>query len=155
MTDRTHTGIEEGWRRIMQILGDVAAQDRLDEGLRQLSMALIQNPSDPWLRLARGVLYTCAGHFARADDDYARVEASAKTPRLQAFARLLRAELEDWQLAIITSLLREDRAFLHEYRANADAALTKRGFQLSAPGRQMVLHIERSLPRGFMPAGLC
>lgn len=154
MTNRAHTSNEQGWRRIMEILGDNATLETPEEGLRRLSLALIQNPSDPWLRLARGVLHTCSGHFARADDDFAHVEASARAPRLEAFARSLRADLEEWQLAIITTLLREDRAFLHEYRANADAALAKRGFQLSAPGKQMVMCIERSLPRGFMPAGI-
>ncbi|MER3414007.1 MAG: hypothetical protein C4341_07190 [Armatimonadota bacterium] len=154
MTDRAHTGIEEGWRRIMEILGEALAQDSLDEGSRRLSLALIQNPSDPWLRLARGVLYTCTGYFARADDDFSFVEVRSNSPWLEAFAQSLRAELEDWQLAIITSLLREDRTFLWEYRADANAALSKKGFQLSAPGRQMVVYIERSLPRGFMPAGI-
>lgn len=155
MTDCAQTGIEEGWRRIMELMGDFLLEDDLEEGLRRLSLALIQSPNDPWLRLARGVLYTCTGHFARADDDFAYVEAWATTRRLRAFTQSLRSELEDWQLAIITSLLREDRAFLWEYRADADAALAKRGFRLSAPGRQMVMYIERTLPRGFMPAGLC
>lgn len=154
MTDRAQKCIEEGWRRIMEIMGEFLVEEELAEGLRRLSLALIHSPSDPWLRLARGVLYTCSGHFARADDDFAYVEAWATGARLKAFAQSLRAELEDWQLAIITSLLREDRAFLWEYRADADAALSKRGFRLSGPGRQMVMCIERALPRGFMPAGL-
>lgn len=154
MTDCTQAGIEEGWRQIMEIMGEFLIEDELEEGLRRLSLALVHSPTDPWLRLARGVLYTCTGHFARADDDFSCVETWATARRLKAFAQSLRAELEDWQLAIITSLLREDRAFLWEYRADADAALAKRGFRLSGPGRQMVMYIERTLPRGFMPAGL-
>lgn len=153
MTSHAYIGIEEGWRRIMEILGDVVAHETIEDGLRRLSLALNQNPTDPWLRLARGVLYTCAGYFARADDDFSYVEMGARTQQLEAFARSLRTELEDWQLAIITSLLREDRVFLRECRTDTEAALSKRGFQLSAPGLQLVEYIERSLPRGFMPAG--
>jgi len=151
----SHSDREEGWRRICEILGNESGGADLEAAVVSLRQQLGRCPRDPWLRLARGVAQTSLGRHQAAHDDFRFVEENARQPWVRLFARELLSELERWQLAVLSTLLQEDRAFRIAFRSNPNQVLRERGFCLSPMGYELLGALERTMLRNAaVPPGI-
>lgn len=102
--------------------------------LRTLDRLMTINPYEGGYHALRGASLQCLGRYGEA---YRAFERTENLPGREE----IMAELHEWQAAIVTEMLREDRVFRAHYRQDPAAACAARGFHIA----------RKPTPTGFLP----